>query len=72
MAAVYVRHKALYTVHGVQRHGGLLLQGGQGPVQVVLLQVLHDQTDHAAGTQTIILEIKTSENSSAAISSVCT
>lgn len=47
VAAVYVGHEALYAVHRVQRHRGLLLQAEQGPVQVVLLEVLHDQTDHA-------------------------
>lgn len=47
VAAVYVCHEALYTVHSVQRHGGLLLQGDESPVQIVFLQVLHNQTDHA-------------------------
>lgn len=47
MAAVNVRHEALDAVHGVQRNGGLLLQGGEGPLQVVFLQILHDQADHA-------------------------
>lgn len=47
VAAVDVGHEALYAVHRVQGHRGLLLQGDQGPLQVVLLQVLHDQTDHA-------------------------
>lgn len=37
VAAVDVCHEALDAVHGVQGHGGLLLQGDQGPVQVVLL-----------------------------------
>lgn len=63
MAAVDVGHKALDAVHRVQRHRGLLLQAEQGPVQVVLLEVLHDQTDHAkeetgnhTKTQAICLE----------------
>lgn len=47
VSAVDVRYKTLDAVHRVQRHRGLLLQGGEGPVQIVLLQVLHDQTDHA-------------------------
>lgn len=47
VAAVDVGHKALNAVHRVQRHRGLLLQAEQGAVQVVLLEVLHDQTDHA-------------------------
>lgn len=47
VAAVYVGHKALDAVHRVERHRGLLLQTEQGPLQVVLLEVLHDQTDHA-------------------------
>lgn len=47
VAAVYVGHEALDAVHRVQRHRGLLLQTEQGPLQVVLLEVLHDQTDHA-------------------------
>lgn len=47
MAAVNVRNEALYTVHSIQRNGGLLLQGGQSPLQIVLLQILHDQTYHA-------------------------
>lgn len=49
VSAVYIGHKALYTVHSVQRHGGLLLQGGQSPLQVVFFKVLHDQTDHTVG-----------------------
>lgn len=47
VAAVYVGHEALDAVHRVERHRGLLLQTEQGPLQVVLLEVLHDQTDHA-------------------------
>lgn len=47
VAAVNVRNEALYTVHSIQRNGGLLLQGGQSPLQIVLLQILHDQTYHA-------------------------
>ena len=37
VAAVYICHKALNTVHGVQGHCGLLLQGGQSPVQIIFL-----------------------------------
>lgn len=55
VTAVDVGHEALDTVHGVQRHGGLLLQSGQGPVQVVFFQVLHDQTDHAVGKIQVVL-----------------
>lgn len=51
VTAVDVGHEALYAVHRVQGHRGLFLQGGQGPLQVVLLQVLHDQTDHAKRKQ---------------------
>lgn len=47
VAAVNVRNEALDTVHSIQRDGGLLLQGGQSPLQIVLLQILHDQTNHA-------------------------
>lgn len=47
VTAVNVCNKALNTVHGVQRHSGLLLQSGQSPVQIVFFQVLHNQTDHA-------------------------
>lgn len=57
VAAVYVRHEALYTVHSVQGHGGLLLQGGQSPVQVIFLQVLHDQTDHAVGKHGLLTSL---------------
>lgn len=47
VTAVNVSHEALDAVHRVQRHCGLLLQAEQGSVQVVLLEVLHDQTNHA-------------------------
>lgn len=51
VAAVDVRHEAFDAVHGVERNRGLLLEGDQGPLEIVLLQVLHDQTDHAAERQ---------------------
>lgn len=45
---VDVCHEALNAVHGVERHSGLLLKGGERPVEAVFLQVLHDEPDHAA------------------------
>lgn len=44
MTAVNVRHEAFYTVHGVQGNRGLLLEGGQSPLKIIFLQILHDQT----------------------------
>lgn len=58
VAAVDVGYETLYAVHRVQGHRGLLLQGGQGPLQVVLLQVLHDQTDHAKRKQNITTKLR--------------
>lgn len=51
MPAVDVSHKALDTVHSVEGHGSFLLKGGESSVEAVLFQVLHDQSDHAAGEQ---------------------
>lgn len=44
VTAVNVRHEAFDAVHGVQRHRGLLLEGGQTPLEIIFLQILHDQT----------------------------
>lgn len=49
VAALDVGDEAVDALHRVERQGGLLLQGAQRAVEVVLLQVLHDQADHAAG-----------------------
>ena len=40
-------HEAFDAVHSVECDGRLLLQCRQGPRQIVLLQVLLDQTNHA-------------------------
>lgn len=49
MAALDVGDEAVDALHRVERQGGLLLQGAQRAVEVVLFQVLHDQADHAGG-----------------------
>lgn len=48
VASVHVFDEAFDAFHGVERDGGFLLQGAQRAVQVVLLQVLHDEAEHAA------------------------
>lgn len=47
VTAVNVRHETVDTVHSVQRDRGLLLEGGQSPLKIIFLQILHYQTYHA-------------------------
>lgn len=54
VAALDVADEAVDALHRVERQGGLLLQGAQRAVEVVLLQVLHDQADHAGGGQDVL------------------
>lgn len=42
-----VRNEAVDAVHSVQGHGRLLLKHRQRPVQIILLQILHDQANDA-------------------------
>lgn len=49
VAALDVGDEAVDALHRVERQSGLLLQGAERAVEVVLLQVLHDQADHAGG-----------------------
>lgn len=49
MAVLDVGDEAVDALHRVERQSGLLLQGAQRAIEVVLLQVLHDQADHAGG-----------------------
>ena len=49
VAAVDVGHEGVLRVDSVERDGGLLLQALQGPVEVVLFQVLLDQTHDVGG-----------------------
>ena len=44
----YFRDETLDAVHCVESDGGLFLQSGQRPQQIILLQVLLNQTNHAA------------------------
>lgn len=43
-----VPNEAVDAVDRVKRHGGLLLKHRQRAVQIILLQILHDQANHAA------------------------
>lgn len=51
VATVNVRYEAVDALHCVERDGGFLLQGCQRSIQVVLLEVLHDEADHTTGTR---------------------
>lgn len=51
VAALDVGDEAVDALHRVERQSCLLLQSAQRAVEVVLLQVLHDQADHAGGEQ---------------------
>lgn len=50
VATFDVGDEAVDAFHRVERDGGFLLQGAQRSVEVVLLEILHNQADHAAET----------------------
>lgn len=48
MAVVDIRDEAVDAVDRVERDGRLLLKRRQSAVQIIFLQILHDQANHAA------------------------